>query len=48
MRMANKHQKREQSERRKLEMRLKSIDVERIMDEFPDLDEDKVQNYQTS
>ena len=42
-RMADKHQKREQSERRKLEKRLKSIDVERIMDEFPDLDEDKVQ-----
>ena len=47
-RMADKHQKREQSERRKLEKRLMSIDVERIMDEFPDLDETKYKNYQSS
>ena len=41
--MANKHQKREQSEQRKLEKRLKNIDVERIMDKFLDLDDNKVQ-----
>ena len=42
-RMAEKHQKREQSERRKLEKRVKIIEVERIMDKFPDLDEGKLQ-----